>query len=87
MEPEYVDVAFTSDKPGAYVVIDEQVAIRNLSMTPLKSRFKTGTHDLRFSINGKKNIKKRVEFNSSQNSFHVSYKKHEVYLRKKEGLK
>ena len=85
LEPEYVDVSFTSDKPGSYVVIDEQVAVRNLSMTPKRSQFKTGTHDLRFSINGKKNIKKRVEFNSSQNSFHVSFKKHEVYLRKKEG--
>ena len=84
LEPEYVDVSFTSDKVGSYVVIDEQVAIRNLSMTPLKSRFKTGPHELRFSYEGKKNIKKQVEFNSSQNAFHGSFKKHEVYLRKKE---
>jgi hypothetical protein len=81
LEPKYINVYFTSDKEDAYVIIDEKASLTNLSMKPVKAQFKTGVHELRFSLNGKKSISRRVEFKSSQNFFHVSFKDREIYVR------
>lgn len=81
LEPKYINVYFTSDRDNAYVIIDEKVSLTNLSMKPVKGQFKTGAHEIRFSLNGKKNISRRVEFKSSQNFFHVSFKDREIYVR------
>ena len=86
LEPRDLKISFESDMTNTYLYVDNKLITNILGNTKCSSIFTPGEHELAFRREGKNEIKKIVIFSSSQNSFLVSFKDREIYIREEKGL-
>ena len=86
LEPRDLKISFESDMTNTYLYVDNILITNILGNTKCSSIFTPGEHELAFRREGKNEIKKIVIFSSSQNSFLVSFKDREIYIREEKGL-
>ena len=86
LEPRDLKIYFESDMPNTYLFVDNKMITNKLGNAKYNKVFSSGEHELVFRCAGKREIKKKVIFGSSQNAFTVSFKDREIYIRGKKGL-
>jgi hypothetical protein len=86
LEPRDLKISFESDMTNTYLYVDNKLITNILGNTKCSSIFTPGEHELAFRREGKNEIKKIVIFSTSQNSFLVSFKDREIYIREEKGL-
>lgn len=80
LEPRELNITFKSDMPNTYLYVDNNMLTNKLGNDIFSKVFPSGEHELAFRCAGKREIKKKVTFSSSQNSFSVSFKNKEIYV-------
>ena len=80
LEPRELIISFESDMPNTYLYVDNKMLTNKLGNDIFSKAFPSGEHELAFRCAGKREIKKKVIFSSSQNTFCASFKNREITL-------
>ena len=82
LEPRNLKIYFESDLPNTYLFVDNKMITNKLGNDKFNKVFSSGEHELVFRCAGKREIKKKVIFGSSQNAFTVSFNNKDIYVNK-----